>query len=82
MDPMTMMRFRYVRCCSLLEVWDYWRNKHKRANDTSQNGRDAWVALCTHRTHILILNVPFKVQPNNNLVLRHTSNQKQVQRMQ
>jgi hypothetical protein len=33
------------------KVRDYWRNKADGTPNTSENGCDAWVALCAHPTH-------------------------------
>jgi hypothetical protein len=47
----TMMRFRYVKYCTLSEVWDYRRNKADWGVHRAEKGRNARVALCTHPTH-------------------------------
>jgi hypothetical protein len=45
------MRLRYVEHCTLLQVWDYWRNKADGAHNRLENDRGAWVTLCAHATH-------------------------------
>jgi hypothetical protein len=45
-----MMRFRYVRYCTLSEVRDYWRTKAGGDAKKSENGRGAWVAISDHPT--------------------------------
>jgi hypothetical protein len=45
-----MMRFRYVNTF-FKDVRNYWRNKALGTHNRSENGRGAWVALCTHLTY-------------------------------
>jgi hypothetical protein len=47
-----MMKFHYVRYCTLSEVWDCWWNKADwDTHYISENGHGAWVTLCAHLTH-------------------------------
>jgi hypothetical protein len=46
-----MIRFRYVRYCTLSDVWDYWRNEADGDAQQIRKCRGAWVALCTQTTH-------------------------------
>jgi hypothetical protein len=52
MEPNDYDGFRYVRYCTLSEVWDYWKNKADRIHNRSENGCGAWVTLCANPTHI------------------------------
>jgi hypothetical protein len=48
----TIMRFSYVRYCTLSEVRDYWRGiKLMQMRNRSENGCSVRVTLCAHLTH-------------------------------
>jgi hypothetical protein len=46
-----MMKFPYVRHCTLSEARDYWRNKVDGDAQWVTKWRGAGVALCSHPTH-------------------------------
>jgi hypothetical protein len=50
-NQVTMMRFRYIRYCILSEVRTTGAIKKIGAQNVSENGRGAWVALCPHPIH-------------------------------